>query len=83
MSTPELNEKGGESPPDECCLEKEEEKRGKTEKKDLEERDKGDVEEKETQRMSDKERVQETGMMMRKNGVQEASKDISQVNNII
>jgi len=62
MSTPELNEKGEEGPPDEGCLEK----------------DNRDVEENETQRMRDNERDQETGIMRGKNGIQEASKDISQ-----
>ena len=47
--------------------------------KDMREKDNRDVEENETQRMRDNERDQETGIMRGKNGIQEASKDISQV----
>ena len=82
MSTPDLNEKGEEGPPGEGCLEKEEEKKGNMEEqdmgeidKDMENRDEGEGEEKETQ---DKGRVQETGVM-RGNGTQETLKGISQV----
>ena len=81
--THQLNEKGGEGPLDEGCLEKDEENRVSMEEKDVGERNMGDVDKKETQRMQDKERVQETGMMRDKNGVQEASKDISQVSSIL
>ena len=86
MSRTELYEKGGEGPPDQGCLEREEEKGGNMEEKDMEERDKGmgnkdkgDGEEKETQ---DKVRVQETGVMMGI-GTQETLKDISQVSTIL
>ena len=83
MSRTKLNVKGGEGTSHEGCLEKEEEKRGDLEEKDVKERDMGEMEQWETQRIPDKERVQETGMMRVKNSDQEASKDISQVSTIL
>ena len=92
MSTPELGEKGGEGPPDEGIVDKEEGKGGIRRNmmvtdigeidKEVEERNNGDVEGKEKEGMQEEERVQKTGMTRGKNGSQDTSKDISQVNNI-
>ena len=76
MSRTELYEKGGEGPPDEGCSEREE-------KEEVKEGDKGDVEGREAQGMQGSEIVQETRMMGGKNGIQEASKNISQVSFIL
>ena len=83
MATPESTEQRGEGSPDEGCLGKEDgevtdedEQMGKVEEKDMME----EVEEKETDRPQDKERVEEEDTkVLEGNHIQETSKDISQV----
>ena len=90
MSTPELGEKGGEGPPDEGIVEKEEGKGGMRRNimvrdigeidKEVEERNNGEVEGNKMEGMQEEERFQKTGVMRGKNDSQDNSKDISQVN---